>query len=174
MIHVLLQRFASMSVILFLAVPAYGDGGLIRAAETIGNYRVTVFTTPTPLRVGPVDFSVLVQDAKKNGPLMNVDVQICLSSIENSMPDMCWTATSEAATNKLYHAAKFELPRAGRWRVMVEIDGVHGPGQIQFPIEIEKPLPRWTQMWVWIAWPVIPILLFVLLKVRLPNCVASA
>jgi hypothetical protein len=42
---------------------ARADGGALRASRQCGDYRVSVFTSPTPLRAGPVDVSVLVQDA---------------------------------------------------------------------------------------------------------------
>ena len=42
---------------------ARGDGGTVRLSRCEGGYRITVFTAPTPFRAGPVDISVLVQDA---------------------------------------------------------------------------------------------------------------
>ncbi len=41
----------------------FGDGGAVRFSGQQGDWRITVFTSPTPLRAGPVDVSVLVQDA---------------------------------------------------------------------------------------------------------------
>jgi len=43
------------------------DGGTLRLWERAGNYKVAVFTDPTPLRAGPVDVSVFVQDASNRG-----------------------------------------------------------------------------------------------------------
>ena len=52
------------------------DGGTIRLSEQKGNYRITVFTAPTPLRAGPVDISVLVQEAATGEPAPGVQVTI--------------------------------------------------------------------------------------------------
>ena len=41
----------------------WADGGTVRLSEEQGRYRITVFTAPAPLRAGPVDVSVLVQEA---------------------------------------------------------------------------------------------------------------
>src|SRR6516225_11891006 len=42
---------------------ARADGGAVRLRERVGGYQIAVFTSPTPFRAGPVDVSVLVQDA---------------------------------------------------------------------------------------------------------------
>ena len=46
----------------------------MRLSERAGGYRVTVFTDPTPLRAGPVDVSVFVQDADTGEPAAGVRV----------------------------------------------------------------------------------------------------
>ena len=52
------------------------DGGTVRLSERQGNYRITVFTSPTPLRAGPIDLSVFVQDVTTGEPLSGVQVTI--------------------------------------------------------------------------------------------------
>ena len=47
---------------------AWGDGGTVRLSRCEGDYRISVFTAPTPFRAGPVDISVLVQDAATGEP----------------------------------------------------------------------------------------------------------
>ena len=42
---------------------ARADGGVVRLRQRAGGYQIAVFTSPTPIRAGPVDVSVLVQDA---------------------------------------------------------------------------------------------------------------
>jgi hypothetical protein len=64
-------RFMRLSALCMLFVPPSGlraDGGAMRLSERAGGYRVTVFTDPTPLRAGPVDVSVFVQDADTGEP----------------------------------------------------------------------------------------------------------
>ena len=49
--------------------PAIADGGSMRLSGKKGGYQITVFTAPTPFRAGPVDISVLVQDASTGDPM---------------------------------------------------------------------------------------------------------
>src|SRR6266403_1773002 len=77
------------------------DGGTVRLSEQKGNYRITVFTSPTVLRAGPVDISVLVQEAA-TGELAS-GVQVTIKAVWHGSPGVALhhPATNEAATNKL-------------------------------------------------------------------------
>jgi hypothetical protein len=140
---------------------AVADGGTVRVSERAGAYQVTVFTSPTPLRAGPVDVSVLVQDAVQQ-PVADAIVTVRLAPAGRAEPVIEQPATAEQATNKLMYAAKFVLPQPGRWRVVVEVDAAAGPAQVAFEMDAAEPLPRWAEMWLWIALPVAPVLLFLL------------
>ena len=136
------------------------DGGTVRLSEQRGNYRVTVFTTPTPLRAGPVDISVLVQDASTGEPAS--DVQVTIKAVQRGSPGTAihHPATTEAATNKLYYAATFDLPEPGWYSLEVSIAGALGEAQVHFALEAAEPLPPCLAMWPWVGWPVLAILLF--------------
>ena len=71
-----------------------------------------------------------------------------------------YRARTLPATNKLLQAAQFELPEPGRWQLEVQVDGVHGPPVIAGQLEAAAPLPRWRELWPWIAWPALAIALF--------------
>src|SRR5260370_35678607 len=71
-----------------------------------------------------------------------------------------YPATREAATNKLFHAAQFELPEPGRWQLEVQVEGVHGQAMIGGELDAAPPLPRWQELWPWLGWPVLAIALF--------------
>src|SRR4051794_5008990 len=91
------------STICFLLVSSFilssssllrADGGAIRLSEQKGNYRITVFTLPNPLRAGGVvDVSVLVQDAA-TGDLAS-DVQVTVKTGRRESADV---AISHRAT----------------------------------------------------------------------------
>jgi hypothetical protein len=138
--------------------PAIADGGALRLSETSGGYRISVFTAPTPFRAGPVDVSVLVQDASTGEPVTQVPVTIRMS--RSGGPDLEYPATTEAATNKLFRAAQFDLPGAGRWALQVRVEGRQGPALIAGEVEAAEPLPRWPEIWPWFAWPALAIALF--------------
>ena len=138
--------------------PARADGGSLRLAGKEGRYQITVFTAPTPLRAGPVDISVLVQDAATGDPLTQTRVIVRMTRA--GRPALENPATIEAATNKLFRAAQFELTEPGRWELRVEVDGVYGRAVIAGEIEAAKRMPRWRETWPWIGWPVLAIVLF--------------
>lgn len=142
---------------LAVAAAARGDGGTVRLSQQRGGYRVTVFTDPTPLRVGAVDVSVLVQDAKTGKPLPHIPAMVRASAEGGAVIEIA--ATAEAATNKLLRAAAVELTRAGRWRFEVTVDG---QDPVAFAAEVAGPPPPWISYAPWVGWPVLPIALFVL------------
>ena len=149
----------------WLVISAFGqaaraDGGALRQSQTAGNYRISVFTSPTPFCAGPVDISVFVQDAITGEviPTTSVTIRVLL----HSLPDkaLCYIATTEAATNKLFKAAVFDLPEPGHWRVKVTVDGGQGTAQLHFDLEAAQRTEQWPVLWTWISWPAAVILLF--------------
>src|SRR5262245_6259931 len=110
---------------------ARADGGAVRLRERAGNYQIAVFTYPTPFRAGPGDVSVLVQDAATGECVPQARVTVCLTP-RGTGQVLQYPATSEAATNKLFHAAVFQLPEPGWWDVEVAVEGRHGPACVRF------------------------------------------
>src|SRR5262245_30989354 len=117
---------AAVLCLLASSAAAFGDGGTPRLLETRGGYRVAVFTSPTPLRAGPVDVAVLVQDAATGAFLPSTDVTVRLRPRGAEAWAITQPATTEAATNKLFRAAVFELPSAGAWEVEIDVTGPAG------------------------------------------------
>ena len=111
------------------------------------------------MRAGIVDISVLVQEAATSQPAAAVQVGI-KAQRHGSASVLHQPATTEAATNKLYHAAVFELSEAGWYSVEVSVDGTLGAAQVGFDVEAAEAPPPWSTMWMWIVWPVPVILLF--------------
>jgi hypothetical protein len=138
------------------------DGGTVRLSGRQGGYRITVFTAPTPFRAGPVDVSVLVQDAVTGRPIPDARVTVRAAPRGRSGEVILQTATSEAATNKLFRAAVFEIPQPGWWEVEVAIEGGHGPARVRFEVEAAEAAPQWPALWPWLVWPALAILLFTL------------
>jgi hypothetical protein len=138
---------------------ARADGGAIRLRERAGAYQVTIFTSPTPLRAGLVDVSVLVQDAATGECLPEARVILRLTS-RGTGAVLESQATAEAATNKLLRAAAFQLPQAGRWDVDAAIDGPRGRANVRLEFEANEPPPRWLAYWPWFSWPAGAVALF--------------
>jgi hypothetical protein len=139
-------------------VPACADGGSMRLSEKKGGYQISVFTAPTPFRAGPVDISVLVQDGLTGDFISRSQVTVRLT--QRDLPPLEYPATVEAATNKIFRAAQFELPAPGRWKLQVQIEGLHGLAVVGTEVEAAGPLPRWRDLWLWIGWPALVIVIF--------------
>jgi hypothetical protein len=163
-------RRAAVAALILLTVPVrpavtHADGGAVRLSQQAGPYRVTVFTAPAPLRAGPVDVSVFVQDRAGGEVLPEVSVRISLTPAGRAGAALEARATHEAATNKLFQAATFDLPAPGRWQLVVTVEGPRGAAECACEVEAEAPPPRWVELWPWFAWPVVPVVLYVLHQV---------
>jgi hypothetical protein len=152
----------------------------VRLSERQGEYRITVFTTPTPFRAGPVDVSVLLQDTRTGQPVPQARVTIRAVPRDRSSEPPLHLATTEAATNKLFRAAVFEIPQPGWWEIEVAIEGERGPARARFEVEAAEAAPHLLDLWPWLSWPALVILLFsvhqvlVLRKVRQNRAHAGA
>ncbi|HEX4144433.1 MAG TPA: hypothetical protein VHY91_13070 [Pirellulales bacterium] len=150
---------------------ARGDGGAVVLSGRAGDYQIAVLASPAPPHVGPADLSVLVQDAATGQPVDGLSVTLRLVP-DGGLPDegLRLEATRAAATNKLFYAAQFDLPSAGRW-TLTATAAKQRPGEtaeprpaamIAGPLDVGGPPPRWVELWPWIGWPAIVVALFAL------------
>ena len=138
---------------------AWADGGTLRLRQQAGSYQITVFTAPTPLCAGPVEISVLVLDGASGEPVPAARVAVRLVARDSGVV-VEHTADALAATNKLFHAAVVELPKAGWWDVEVTVTGPRGTALLQFAMEADEAPPGWLEFWPWFAWPALAVALF--------------
>ena len=148
---------------------ALADGGALRFSERRDGRVITVFTTPTPLRAGPVDVSALVQDADSGRPLGDVSIVVHAHPLDHVGGSVNAPATTEAATNKLLRAARLELSEPGRWHVEVIVSGTSQGQPIGFDVEVAEAFPPWLQMSLWIGWPLVAIGLFAVHQYRIQR-----
>jgi hypothetical protein len=118
-----------------------------------------VFTSPTPLRAGPVDVTVLVQDAATGECVPQARATLSLTARKTGT-FLQQPATAEMATNKLCLAAVFQLPEPGWWDVDIAIEGAQGPARVRFGVPADEGLPPWQELWPWFAWPALIVLIF--------------
>lgn len=124
------------------ATPLLGNGGTVRVSNApVGPYIVTIYTSPTPLRAGEVDVSVLAQDSAGTVLTPTVIVDARPVSLEPDLDADVGTgpvqqrATRAQATNKLFQAAKFDIEAPGEWEFTVTIAEA---GSLSFPAEVER------------------------------------
>ncbi len=123
------------------AVPprALANGGTIQlSSRQAGPYLLTVFTSPSPIRVGIVDVSALVQRPGSNEAVLDAHVMVSAEPVGHQGPGGNFSATHDQATNKLYYAANVDLPTEGRWRIEVQLFGPDGDGSADFEVEATR------------------------------------
>ena len=152
----------------FQAASLLADGGTLRLSQRVGNWQVSVFTSPEVLRVGSVDTSVLVQDAPSGQIQENVPVTVKLECVDQRAIPLQQNATAAAATNKLFQATRFDVPQPGLWRATVTIGNpaakstalVDRPANLAFDLSVGPQLPAWVELAPWIGWPFLIVALF--------------
>jgi hypothetical protein len=136
------------------ATTAAADGGLVRISQPAGPFVVTVFSAPTPLRAGPVDLSVLVQEPG-GAAVLDAEVRLILERRGERPTPIELAATRAQATNKLLYAAPFELPAAGTWQVEVTVARGADRATVAFAVDAAPPLPPWRAYWPYFALPAV-------------------
>src|SRR5262245_24203813 len=131
---------------------ALADGGTVRALQEAGPFRITVMSAPEPLRVGPVDLSVLVQRADGGAPVLDAEVELRLEGPGADAPIVVW-ATHEQATNQLLHAAVVTLPTAGTWRIRALVRQGGDSAEVAGALPVAARPPRLLALWPYLALP---------------------
>lgn len=155
----LLPMLAFAAVLLHPRGMLHADGGTVRLSERQGDYRITVFTSPASVRVGPVDISVFVQNVANGEPVAEAQVTVRAGPQGHDGETLCRRATTAVATNKLYQAAVFDLAEPGLWDVEIVIEGLRAPIQASFTMDVSESPPG-GDILPWIAWPALVIALF--------------
>lgn len=136
------------AAILVLTVPGVilANGGTLRVANAVmGDYRVSVFTDPTPVRPDSLDVSVLILQQGVEGVPDGVEVILRTELLEIRNPEEVpaevrvgmgetLRATREQADDPRYYAAKFALGVEGIWEISVQVRGESGEGQASFQV----------------------------------------
>jgi hypothetical protein len=151
-----------LALLLLCPALARADGGTLRFSKQSGGYRITLFTLPTAPRAGVVDFSVLVQSADSERPVLDVPVTVHAYPEKEPHRRTGGLATTAAATNKLFRAIQLELPEPGRWHVEVAVHAPQQSVQETTELEVGPPLPSWIDLGMWIGWPLGAIMVFVI------------
>jgi len=167
------SRWSAVEFICVLAIVAQSssasaDGGTLRLSQRCGECQVSVFTFPSAPSVGPIDVSVLVQDAATGKIRDDLPVMVRLQSIEPPGLALEQTATAGAATNKLFRAAVVDVPDPGRWHAEILI-AAQSPmataadrksPTLAFDFEVAEPAAHWLSLAPWVGGPIGMIALF--------------
>jgi hypothetical protein len=151
---------SSFLTLALCSVPALADGGRVVLMERQVDCRISVFTSPDPLRAGPIDISVLIQDAETGKPITNAQIIVTLTSASAPSRTIHAVATNDAATNKLLSAALVDLPASGEWSTEISCLAQHTAFQVHFTIDAGEPTLARLDVWPWFTWPAGAVILF--------------
>ena len=153
--------FLALTLLLAVGV-ARGDGGLMRLSQTAGPFEITLFTAPTPLRVGSVDVSVLVLTAADHSPVLDAEVELTLRAVDTTGSERTALATHAAATNKLLYAAPLGVPAAGRWTLTARVNANSRAAAVECEVDVQPPQAPVVTFWPFLVLPGAVVALFAL------------
>src|ERR1700682_3349623 len=108
------------TLLILAQAPAWADEGRGQLRQETGDLIITVFTSPTPLSVGPVDISLLLQNRNGLDPVLDADVSLVLVDADSNI-EFRARPSREQARNKLLYAAPVIFSRPGKWRMSVTV-----------------------------------------------------
>lgn len=132
---------ALLALLALLPGNARGDGGTLRIADLpVGEYRVTVFTAPSPLRPDSIDVSFLITEADRRGNWLfvaeGVEVWVEVEPVGGGTAPVRYPATREQADEPRFYAAKFSLESPGDWVIRFHVRGPGGEGEGDFQVKV--------------------------------------
>ena len=89
------------TTLMFAVCLADADGGMVCLREGSGAFLVTVFVAPQPVRAGPIDTSVLVQDRQTGVMILDAKVDVAVRRAGGRDPEVLTHATHEQSTNRV-------------------------------------------------------------------------
>jgi hypothetical protein len=139
---------------------AHADGGVVVCRRTLAPFNVTVFFTEMPLRPGPADLSVLVEDTHEHSLILDAQVLIELEHEAGTI--IRAEATRTQARNKVLYCSLIDLPAAGQWKMKVHVRHRNNAAEIVSDLVVLDPQPVLLSYWQLIAAPPLIIILFLL------------
>jgi hypothetical protein len=167
-----MQRFSSamLAFTLLAAGWCHADGGAIITKQAVNGFDVTVFASPAPLRAGPVDVSVLVQQGEK--PILDAVVEVGWRASSSSSPDWlppCCTMESNTeritalrahSNNRFLYSAIVPMKSSGPSELVIKVSQGGREALLSCDIEVRRPLPPALAFWPWLVFPPVAIVGF--------------
>jgi hypothetical protein len=149
-----------LPILLILAQAALADGGTVQMRQEAGDLVITVFASPIPVSVGPVDISLLLKNRNGLEPVLDASVSLILRQADSNI-EFRARPTREQARNKLLYAAPVMFSQAGKWRISVTVRR-NGKDTAAVGIVEVAPRPDTALSYAgYIAFPPVVIALFI-------------
>lgn len=153
------------------------DGGTIQFSAVDQGLQVSVFTDPGVPSAGPLDLSVLVQDAATHAAVLDAEVHASLtpetpapSTTSAWAPPLCAvTSTSNlqsfqldhhGSQNLLYYSSLVQVPAGGKWRLEVDVRRGAETVSVNGDLQVADQVAPWTSYWHLFLFPPLAIGLF--------------
>src|SRR5258705_227895 len=108
------------TLVILTQATVWADGGAVQMRKETGDLVITVCTLPSPLSVGPVDISLLLQNRNGLERVLDADVSLVLLHPDSNIECRA-RPTRKQARNKLLYAAPIVLSKQGKWRISVTV-----------------------------------------------------
>jgi hypothetical protein len=129
-------------------ISAHATGKMQLASEPAGPYKLTVWTSPDPARVGELHVATAVVLAEDATPVLDAEVVVELISESGEGPALSAPASTDDSDNKFLYEAIFEPSSSGLYLVKVLVTGSNGEvGEVAFGLELE-PAAGFDPLWL--------------------------
>jgi len=135
------------------------DGGVVMCQRTSAPFSITLFATEMPLRPGPADLSVLLEQPDGHSPIL--DAQVFMELQHEAGTFIRAEATRSQARNKLLYCSLINLPAAGHWKMRLLVRRGNSSTEMLSNLTVAAPQPVFLSHWELIAVPPIIIGLFI-------------
>jgi hypothetical protein len=152
----LLLVSGTLAMMLLCQGNVWADGGRVVYSGEYGPHRVIVLCSPAPLRAGPIELDIFVQEHATGRLVAPTPMRALL---QQGKTVIALEASVHPAQRTAW-AGTGMLPSAGTWTCELSLVIEEHPCNIAFPLEVSEPAPRWQDMIPWIMWPALPIGLF--------------
>ena len=151
-------------MLLFIALSplvqtAGADGGVVIFQQTSAPFTITLFSAEMPLRPGPADLSVLLEQPDGHSPILEAHVFMELQHETGMVIEA--EATRIQARNKLLYCSLINLPRSGQWKIRLQVRRGDSNAEVRSNLVVAAPQPVLLSHWELIAVPPIIIGLFI-------------
>lgn len=180
----LLHRALLAGSFLFSLLPmaARAHTGEVVLQKSGADMRLTVMAAPVPLRAGPAEFHILVQDSASDDSMLNATVSVeltrtdatpvseadiwqggscCPVTVDGIPSSILALAQREDSRNRLFYTASISLPASGKWALSVAVTTASAQRLVaETKLLVQRPLSDLENYLVWWLIPPVGIGLF--------------
>jgi len=159
------RQLRMLSLLVLSASSALADGEVVVESQLAGSWRVTLLASPWPLRAGPAEFSVLVQDAISGQPVADAEIALEVRPPTSSMSPPTLLRLSGVrgrGANPLFHSARLKLSTTGPWTLRVRVSEPALPSLAAVEVEVAPEASLFARHGIALSLPLLGVGLFCL------------